>query len=85
MTTQADIDRMQREIAELRMAVLQKRYGIGSKPVIIVQQGETPEQAIARRLAHVPEELRGQIKASTVSMPWLTARKVAPSVAEEAF
>lgn len=87
MSTQSDIEKMQREIDELRKAVLVKRYGIGTSPVIVVLQGETPQQAIDRRLAHVPENLRGQINAKTVSMPWLTGRKVGatPESVEEAY
>lgn len=85
MTTQNDLDKMRRELNELRRAVLERRYGLGSNPVIIIQPGETAEQAIARRLSHVPADLRSQIKASTVAMPWLTSRNVSPERFEEAI
>ncbi len=74
MSTQAVLDQLQREVAELRNQVLAKRYGVGSQALVLVLGNDTKEQAISRRLANVPPALRNQIKITTVCMPWLTAR-----------
>ncbi|NDD14219.1 MAG: hypothetical protein EB072_16650 [Betaproteobacteria bacterium] len=74
MSTQAVIDQLQREIAQLRNQVLAKRYGVGSEALVLVLGEDSAEQAIERRLANVPHKLRDRIKVRTVCMPWLNGR-----------
>jgi hypothetical protein len=76
MSTQAVIDELQREIAELRSQVLAKRYGVGSEQIVLVLGADTAEAAIERRLAKVPQALRQRIKVRAVCMPWLTGRAI---------
>lgn len=76
MSTQAVIDQLQREMAELRSQVLAKRYGVGGEALVLVLGDDTAETAIERRLAKVPPAMRQQIKITTVCMPWLTGRAI---------
>jgi len=77
MSTQAVIDQLQREVAQLRNQVLARRYGVGSEALVLVLGEDTAEQAIERRLANIPHKLRDRIKVRTVCMPWLTGRRIA--------
>ena len=76
MTSQVEVDRLAREVAQLREAVFAKRYGVSSGQVLLVLGDESEADAISRRLERVPEDLRHRIRVRPVSLPWLRNRSI---------
>jgi len=76
MSTQAVLDQLQREVAELRNQVLIKRYGVGKETIVLVFGDDSKENAVNRRLANVPAALRDQIRIKTVCLPWVIGRSI---------
>jgi len=76
VTTQAEVDRLAREVAELRQAVLQRRYGMRADQLILVLGGQDAALVVEQRLASVPPELRRKIKPRVLELPFITHRQV---------
>lgn len=76
MTTQAEVDRLAREVAELRQAVLQRRFGMRADQLILVLGGQDAGLVVEQRLAGVPPELRRKIKPRVLELPFITSRQV---------
>lgn len=81
MTTQAEVDRLRKDVAELRQAVLQRRYGMRENQIIVVTGGQDPQLVVDQRLAGLPPELRRKIKPRVVELPFITGRQVQGSQA----
>lgn len=81
MTTAAEVDRLAREVADLRAQVLQRRYGTRQGQIVLVIGGQDAQAVVEQRLAGVPRELRRRIAPRVVELPWLTSRKITGSTA----
>lgn len=71
------LERLQREIASER-ALLLAELGLAFDGPLLVVGRETADQAIQKRLRHVPEMLRqdaeSRLRRSVVALPWLGSR-----------
>lgn len=76
MTTQAEVDRLAREVAELRERVLRRRYGMAQDQIVLVTGGKDAAVVVEQRLASVPPELRRRIKPRVVALPFIVSRQV---------
>ena len=76
MTTMTEVDRLRRDVAELRQQVLQRRYGMRADQVVLVLGDETVSAVVAQRLEALPPELRASIKPRVVALPFLVSRQV---------
>lgn len=76
MTTQSEVDRLVREVAELREQVLQRRYGVAQDQIILVMGGQVASQVVAQRLEALPVELRRKIRPRVVELPFIVSRQV---------
>ena len=74
------IDQLQREVSELRTAVLAKRYGVGSEQILLVLGDQSPEETIESRMGHIPADIRSTVKVTVVHLPWMTGRSVVGSM-----
>lgn len=76
MTTQAEVDRLSREVAQLREAVMARRFGLPS----VVLTADDPSTAIERVVAKLPDGLktaaRRKLQANVISLPWIEGRNL---------
>lgn len=76
MTTMTEVDRLRRDVAELRQQVLQRRYGMRADQVVLVLGDETASAVVAKRLEALPLELRASVKPRVVVLPFVVGRQV---------
>lgn len=73
------LDRLHREIAEEKAAALAD-LGLSFEAPMVLRANQTPAEAIAQRLARVPEMLRAdathRMRRSIISLPWLSTRNI---------
>lgn len=77
MSTPALLDQLQRQVHELENAVLAKRYGVGTEQLILVIGEDTDQEAIERKLGHVPADIRPKVKVQLIRLDWMKGRRVA--------
>lgn len=81
----AEIERLERQIAELEAKRMAHRYGISAGGnVLLVLGSDTVAAARERRLHGVPAEIAARIRVQPVVLPWLQKRAVAPQIDREA-
>jgi len=76
VTTMTEVDRLRRDVAELRQQVLQHKYGMRANQLILVTGNEIAADVVDRRLQGVPAELRSKMKPHVITLPFITARNV---------
>lgn len=76
MTTTTEVERLAKEVAELRQQVLQRKYGMRADQVVLVLGDEIANAVVAQRLEALPPELRASVKPRVVVLPFLVGRQV---------
>jgi hypothetical protein len=76
VTTMTEVEKLAKEVAELRQQVLQRKYGMRANQLILVTGNEIVADVVDRRLQGVPAELRSKMKPHVITLPFITTRNV---------